>query len=637
MLAGWASMAGLLPTPALHRATRALPLRCSVWAADGGVGAVLGACGADPVELAKKLTKEQLRAECERRSLRVSGTKAELAPRLAEALQAESHAYSPVATEVLPRPAVAVASPPPARATPPPAAATARGDALADRLAARLADAAGEPAPRRNGEHHRHHHQERPPRREAQPQQRRHAAAQERAAPESRAAPEGRAAPPAQEGKASSAAFDASESSGNDIELTVLGSGACNPGPARSASSIALRVRDSFWLFDVGEGTQVQLQRCMVRSSKIDKIFVTHAHGDHCFGLPGLLCLIARGRDASSPPLEIYGPAGLRNFLRAALAFTGTRMLPQFVVHEIHQIPSGRGYRRVSSDGAPSGVPGMGALTAQPWGGEGYGERPVAWGEQPGGRDLAPDADGVSWWKLLETGDGMRVRAAPLQHSVPCVGFVVEEDAKPGRLLPDRALPHLERNRAALREEWGVKDPKALFKRLTAMGEDEFLELPDGSCLHAKDVRTPPRRGRKVVVLGDCSDSSLLAPLGEGADLLVHEATNAYLPMFGDKGGYRATERETASHGHSTPQMAGRAAASMRAEHLLLTHFSQRYHPDQHRIMRTIASDAAHEARLPDGRVFAAHDSMTLPVWQPDRGKPIEPFVKKMKEDSHVY
>ena len=74
--------------------------------------------------------------------------------------------------------------------------------------------------------------------------------------------------------------------------------------------------------------------------SQIDKIFITHAHGDHCFGLPGLLCLIARGRAQRAPPLELYGPSGLRAFVRASLSFTGTRMLPPYVVHEIRDIPN---------------------------------------------------------------------------------------------------------------------------------------------------------------------------------------------------------------------------------------------------------------------------------------------------------
>jgi ribonuclease BN (tRNA processing enzyme) len=112
-------------------------------------------------------------------------------------------------------------------------------------------------------------------------------------------------------------------------------------------------------------------------------------------------------------------------------------------------------------------------------------------------------------------------------------------------------------------------------------------------------------------------------------DLLVHEATNAYLPTWGDRGGAARLERETARHGHSTPQMAGRAAAAMRARTLLLNHFSQRYHPQQKALMACITRLAADAAGLDDGRVIAAYDALTLPVWQPDRGKLIAPVERR--------
>ena len=51
-------------------------------------------------------------------------------------------------------------------------------------------------------------------------------------------------------------------------------SGACNPSPSRGASCLALRVEDEYWLFDVGEGAQVQLQRCFVKPARISKIFI---------------------------------------------------------------------------------------------------------------------------------------------------------------------------------------------------------------------------------------------------------------------------------------------------------------------------------------------------------------------------
>ena len=119
-------------------------------------------------------------------------------------------------------------------------------------------------------------------------------------------------------------------------------------------------------------------------------------------------------------------------------------------------------------------------------------------------------------------------------------------------------------------------------------------------------------------------------PLARGADLLVHEATNAYLPTWADRGGAADLERLTVQHGHSTPQMAGRAARAMAAGTLLLNHFSQRYHPHQKGLMGTIARLAHGAAGYEEeGRVIAAYDCLTLPIYQPDRGKRIAPFEQR--------
>ena len=527
---------------------------------------LLQKCNSDAARLAKMLSKDQLKSECEARSLRVTGTKSELAPRLLVALQAEAELGNAPPTATLP---------------PPPADAPPRRTAV--------------PLPRRP-----------PPRAPPAPV--------ESPPPLAPPPPAAEAAPFTQSGAgnpADSLEMWESSSTGSDLELTVLGSGACNPSPTRGASCLALRVRDGYWLFDVGEGTQVQLQRCCVRPGKIDRIFVTHAHGDHCFGLPGLLCLIARGREQGAPPVQICGPHGIRAFLRVALSFTGTRMLPRYVVHELHDIPDLN--RRNPS------TPLLMAKCAPP-------ERETEWGEQPGGRDIPPSEtaqlDG-SWWTLDEgTADGaLSVKAAPLRHTVPCVGYAVAESSKPGRLQPELVMPHVMRNADAIRAEWGVRDPRSLLKRVAALGPSERLVLPDGHALVGSEVLGEARKGRKVVVLGDCSDCSLATPIAYGADLLCHEATNAYLPRWGDTGGFGRHERDTISHGHSTPQMAGRAARAVGARALLLTHFSQRYLPHVTPMIDQIREMAAGEAGLPLERTHAAYDSLVVPIWQPDREK----------------
>ena len=81
--------------------------------------------------------------------------------------------------------------------------------------------------------------------------------------------------------------------------------------------------------------------------------------------------------------------------------------------------------------------------------------------------------------------------------------------------------------------------------------------------------------------------------------------------------------------------MAGRLARTIGARALLLTHFSQRYHPNAHAVMATIASQAARAAQLPPHAVAAAYDALVVPLWAPDRDKPVLPPEALSPSPSH--
>lgn len=106
------------------------------------------------------------------------------------------------------------------------------------------------------------------------------------------------------------------------MQLEFLGTGAGQPAKFRNVTSIALKLldeRNAVWLFDVGEGTQHQILRTNIRPRKVEKIFITHLHGDHIFGLPGFLSSRSfQGSDANEP-LTIYGPKGIEKFVKTAL------------------------------------------------------------------------------------------------------------------------------------------------------------------------------------------------------------------------------------------------------------------------------------------------------------------------------
>ncbi|HIY93659.1 ribonuclease Z [Companilactobacillus sp. HBUAS56275] len=111
------------------------------------------------------------------------------------------------------------------------------------------------------------------------------------------------------------------------MELEFLGTGAGVPSKGRNVSSTALKMldeRNEVWLFDVGEATQHQILKTAIKPRKITKIFISHLHGDHIFGLPGLLS--SRSNQGGNSPLEIYGPVGIKLFVETSLKVTGSRL-----------------------------------------------------------------------------------------------------------------------------------------------------------------------------------------------------------------------------------------------------------------------------------------------------------------------
>jgi ribonuclease Z len=100
-----------------------------------------------------------------------------------------------------------------------------------------------------------------------------------------------------------------------DLQIIFLGTGGSIPTPKRGLSAIAIRRKKELLIFDCGEGTQRQMIQTGIGFHRKAKVFITHLHGDHVLGLPGLLqtmALLGRKKE-----LEIYGPKGIKDFVEA--------------------------------------------------------------------------------------------------------------------------------------------------------------------------------------------------------------------------------------------------------------------------------------------------------------------------------
>lgn len=162
------------------------------------------------------------------------------------------------------------------------------------------------------------------------------------------------------------------------FDLTILGSNSAVPAYNRHQSAQVLKVRDHTFLIDCGEGTQLLLKKNQIKHSKISHIFISHLHGDHFFGLAGLISSMNLfGRKA---PLTIYGPRGLSEILTIQFKYTGTKLL-----------------------------------------------FPLSLVELDGERN-----------EVAYENDWIKVSTIPLLHRVPCTGFLFEEKAKKRRIRSER-------------------------------------------------------------------------------------------------------------------------------------------------------------------------------------------------------
>ena len=273
------------------------------------------------------------------------------------------------------------------------------------------------------------------------------------------------------------------------FELHILGCGSALPTTRHFATSQVVNLRDKLFMIDCGEGAQMQLRKSRLKFSRLNHIFISHLHGDHCFGLMGLISTFGLlGRTAE---LHIHSPKGLEELLTPMLNFFCHTLAYKVIFHEFDTRQT-------------SGV---------------YEDR------------------------------SMTVTTIPLQHRIPCCGFLFAEKARPNHIIRDMVdfykVPVYELNR--------IKN-----------GSDYVT--PEGEVIANTRLTRPSDPPRKYAY---CSDTIFRPEIVEqlsGVDLFFHEATFAESEL--------ARAKETY---HTTAAQAARIALEAGVRQLVIGHFSARY------------------------------------------------------------
>ncbi|MGY3212571.1 ribonuclease Z [Mucilaginibacter sp. HD30] len=273
------------------------------------------------------------------------------------------------------------------------------------------------------------------------------------------------------------------------FEVTILGSSSATPIYNRNPTAQVLNVNERLYLIDCGEGTQQQMLRFDIKASHIDHIFISHLHGDHYLGLVGLLSsLHLNGR---KKPLFLFGPAPLKEIIDLQLKYSET----------VLQYPL---------------------------------------------QFTATDANKV---ETLVANDDVTVETIPLDHRIPCTGFLFREKKRLRKLIKEE----IER----------LNIPVSFY---TAIKKGADYTAPNGTVYSNASLSFDSADPRTYCYCSDTLPVEKYYSQIAGADLLYHEATflNAML------------DRAKETH-HTTALQAGEIALNSRAKKLLIGHFSARY------------------------------------------------------------
>jgi len=118
-----------------------------------------------------------------------------------------------------------------------------------------------------------------------------------------------------------------------EFELKILGSSSATPSPDRHHTSQVLTIGNQINLIDCGENTQMQLMRYKVKHQRISNIFISHLHGDHYFGLFGLLSTMHLQQ--RTQPLNLFGPPGLAEILTTQFRYSRTQLSFKLIFHDL--------------------------------------------------------------------------------------------------------------------------------------------------------------------------------------------------------------------------------------------------------------------------------------------------------------